>query len=211
MSLTAGSMTCRCYCLEDPPPKTFLANVERDMKRHAFRPVQVERSPRSWGWVNAQNVLDTDLTLEKIRFDDFLVFGLRVDRVTVNGRLLKAHVAAAIEKALRQRERKTLSRDERTAFVEKVRLDLMAKQMPLTGLYDAAWSLKTHHVYFSATGDALNQEFCDLFSDTFHTALTPLFPFLRAERKAKSEGLVDELLATMPVQLSPQYTDVSSR
>jgi hypothetical protein len=163
------------------------------------------------GWVNAQNVLDADLTLEKVRFDDFLVFGLRVDRVRVNGRLLKAHAAAAIEKALRQRERRTLSRDERMAFVEKVRLDLLAKQTPLTSLYDVAWSLETHHVYFSATGDSLNQEFCDLFGETFHTALTPLFPFLRAERKAKQEGLIDELLATMPAQLSPQYTDVPSR
>ena len=202
MGLTSGAITCRSYRLAAPPPKGFLTEIGMDLKRHAFRPVRVDRSPRSLGWVNARDVLDTDLTVEKVVYEDFLVLGLRVDRVTLNTRLLKAHFNRELVKALRERRKKQLSRDERAALLERVRLELMAKQTPSSSFYEMAWNLLTHHVYFSATSSSLNIEFCDLFSDTFHVAPLPLFPFVRADAKARSEGLAEELLASQAARFA---------
>ena len=121
----------------------------------------------------------------------------------MNARLLKAHYHRAVAELVRTRTKKQLGREERVALMEKTKLELMTKQSPSTSLYEMAWNLKTHHVYFSATSEKLSQEFCDLFSDTFHTGLTPLYPFLRAERKASKEGLKAELLETLPSIFSP--------
>lgn len=204
MSITSGTITCRAYCLAEPPGKNFLDDVAPDLERHAFKPVRVERSPRSLGWVSPRDILDTDLTLDKVLFEDFLVLGFRLDKVTVNARLLKAYCNQERLKYLRDHAgKKQMSRDERATLLEKVRLQLLKLQSPTTSFYEMAWNLRTHQVYFTATSTSLNQEFCDLFSDTFHTALTPLFPFIRADRKAAKEGLADELAATEPAYFSP--------
>jgi hypothetical protein len=206
MALTAGAITCRSYIASDSPASDFMTKVEADLKRHAFRPVRVDRSPRSLGWVNARNVLDTDLTGPKVIFEDYLLLGLRLDRVTVNARLLKAYFHQARIEFLHERRKKQLSREERATLLEKVKLDMMANQTPATSLYEMAWNTKTSHVYFSATSTSLNQEFCDLFSDTFHTALTPLLPYVRADMKAQKEGLTQELLTVQAVRFSPRGT-----
>lgn len=203
MGLSSGTISCRAYYLSAPPPKNFLSKAALDLKRHAFQPVRVDRSPRSLGWVNPRQILDTDLTVEKVVFEDFLVLGLRIDKVSVNARLLKAHFQRERGEALRERDKKQLNRDERSALLEKVRLELMRKQSPTTTIHEMAWNLQAHHVYFSALSASLNQEFCDLFSDTFHTALTPLYPFVRADLKAEKEGLREELLESQPARFVP--------
>jgi len=205
MPLTMGTITCRAYFLALPPQNGFLADAIRDIQRHAFHPPQADRGQvRSLGWVNPRNLLDARLTLEKIQFEDFLVIGLRIDKIALNARIVKAHYGEAVHEALKDRRKQGLSREERMAILDKVKMDLLVKQTPSTSLYEMAWNLKNHHIYFSATSESLNLEFCDLFSDTFHTSLTPYFPFLRAEEKAKQDGLTEQLLECLPARFSPQ-------
>ncbi|MBN1867282.1 recombination-associated protein RdgC [Candidatus Sumerlaeota bacterium] len=204
MPLSTGAVTCRAYTVAEPPQGDFLSGLARDLQRHAFQPVQAARGQmRSIGWVNPRNILDIKLSPEKVRFEDYVVLGMRVDKVTVNARLLKAHYAEEATRVLREHRKKVLGREERAALLEKVRLELAARQTPSTSLYEMAWNVRTHRVYFSATSQALNLEFCDLFSDTFHAGLTPLFPFLRAERKCKSEGRPEVLAEALPAQFCP--------
>jgi hypothetical protein len=66
-----------------------------------------------------------------------------------------------------------------------------------------AWNLRTHHVYFSGTSQTLNQEFADLFGETFHVRIMPLLPYIRATTVAERDGLKEELLASDPVRLAP--------
>ncbi|NQU43696.1 recombination-associated protein RdgC [bacterium] len=203
MSLISGAISARVYRVEEPPARDALHELGKDLKRYAFQPVRVDRSPRSMGWVSPRNLLDTDLAIEKVLFEDFVVLGLRLDKVTVNAKLLKAYYQQAVQKLLKDQQRKQLSRDERAALMERTKIDLMAQQSPTTSLYEMAWNLTSHHVYFSATSTALNTEFADLFQETFHTGLTPLFPYLRAEPKAQKEGLAEALMQLEPSILSP--------
>ena len=121
-----------------------------------------------------------------------------MDKISLNSRIVKATFEQAMHEVIKERRVKALGREEKAALLDKVKLDLMARQTPSTSLYEMAWNLTTSHVYFSATSETLNQEFCDLFGDTFHTGLTPMFPFLRAEVKAKKEGLTEALLESVP-------------
>jgi hypothetical protein len=203
MSLTAGTITCRTYRVTTPPVGDFLPGLQPDLRRHTFQPVRPDRASRSMGWVSPRNLLDTSLRVDHLVFGDFLVLGLRVDKITVNARVLKAHFAQAVQQVLRERSKKQLSREERTAILEKTKLELMAKQTPATSVYEAAWNLRTHRVYFTGTNETLNAEFCDLFQETFHVGLTPLHPVLRAEAKARKENIVDALMQAKAARFSP--------
>jgi DNA recombination-dependent growth factor C len=204
MPLTTGSITCRAYFLAVAPTHDVLAEGMRDLQRHSFAPPQLDRGQtRTLGWVNPRNLLDNHLAPEKILFEDFLVLGLRIDKVSLNSRMVKAYYNEAVVQALKDKRKQGLGREERLAIMEKVKMDLLARQTPSTSVYEMAWNLKTHRVYFSATSESLNLEFCDLFSDTFHTSLTPLYPFLRAETKAQKEGLMEALLESLPARFSP--------
>ncbi len=205
MSLTSGSITARPYIVTTPPEPGFLEKLDTDLKRHAFKPVKPEQSPRSIGWVHPRDVLDTDLTVDKVVFEDFLVLGLRVDKLMVNSRLLKAHFNIERLKFMKERSTKKLSRDERAALLERVKLTLMKQSSPSTSFYEMAWNMKTNHVYFSGTSQTLNQEFSDLFGETFHVRIIPLLPFIRATKMAERDNLKEELLAADPTRLAPGH------
>lgn len=203
MGLSNGAVTCRTYHTAEELPADFLSRVEKDLRQRAFRPVNPEQAPTSMGWVNARNVLDTDLRLEKVQYEDFLVIGLRLDKITLNNQLLKAHFAQRMEKILKEQGRKQMSRDEKSSLLDDVRLELMKKQTPSTALYEMAWNLQSNCVYFSNTGKKVNTEFCDLFQETFHVGLMPLFPYLRAELRCEREGTMDDLVRVEPAIFSP--------
>lgn len=207
MAITAGGISCRVYKLADSLPSDVWEKAEGDLKRRRFEPVDVERANRSMGWINAQDILDGDVTLDKCRFEEFLLLGLRVDKVTINSKLLKAHFRKAIQEKVKDRQKKQLGREEKTALLEHTRLKLMKAQSPASSFYEAAWNIETGHVYFSTAAKTINQDFCDLFQETFHVGLAPLFPYIRAEARAQKEGWLEELLRveperfTLPAQL----------
>lgn len=198
MPLSTGTLSCRVFTIAAPPVGDFLAKAQADVRGHSFRPVQPDRSTRSLGWVNPADVLDNAPDLDRLVFEDFLLLGLRLDRVAVNSRLLKAYVRHALDKLSRERNKRPIGREERAALLEKTRLDLLAKQSPSTAFYEMAWNMRTHHVYFTGSGNTLSAEFADLFQETFHVALTPLQPFIRAQAKAEKEGTLEEFLKSEP-------------
>jgi len=204
MSLTTGTVSCRSYLVEKiPTGPDFIKRVDTELARHSFRPVRVDRSPRSMGWVNVRDVLDTNLTMDKIQFGNYIVLGLRVDKVAINNKMLRAHFLRKLRDLLKQRQNRKLGREERAALLENTRIELMEAQSPATSLYEMAWGLESGHVYFSTSGNAINDEFADLFHDTFHASITPMFPFLRAQTQAEQEGMMAELLDTEPSSFSP--------
>lgn len=201
MPLTSGAVTCRIYRVADPPRGDFIEGALRDLRRHAFRAVAADRGQdRSMGWVNPRNVLDAELTPDKVRFGDYLVLGLRIDKITVNARILKARFQQAAEEMTAAREKKRLLRDERDALMERVRQEILSEQTPSTSLYEMAWDLESHVVYFSGTGESLNVEFADLFQETFHAGLILQVPYTRAQRHAAAQGQTEELENTRPAR-----------
>ncbi|HBF35570.1 TPA: hypothetical protein DDW35_13485 [Candidatus Sumerlaeota bacterium] len=200
MPLSVGTISCRTFYLAQPPVGDFLAQAQGDVRKHSFKPVQPDRSVRSLGWVDPSDVLDNAPLVERLVYEDFLLLGLRLDRVAINGRLLKAHFRHAMQKMSAERNKRPIGREEKAALLEKTRLDLLARQTPTSAFYEMAWNMRTHHVYFTGTGNTLANEFQDLFQETFHTGLTPLEPFLRAQVKAEKEGLLEPFLKAEPAR-----------
>ena len=200
MPLSAGTISCRVFYLAQPPVGDFLAQAQIDVRKHAFKGIDLNRSVRALGWINPNDILDDKPDLERLIFEDFLLLGLRLDRVAVNGRILKAHFRNALQKVSAERNKRPIGREEKAALLEKTRQDLLARQSPTSAFYEMAWNMSTHQVYFTATSNTLCNEFQDLFQETFHTGLTPLQPFLRAQVKAEKEGLLEPFLKAEPAR-----------
>lgn len=206
MPILAGSLSTRVWRVTDALPPQFSDTFERNLKRYAFKPINADKGQlRSMGWVNIRQVLDANLTMKKVLFDNVIALALRVDRVAINQRLFRATLAQEIAKALREkRESGGLTREQRTAIEDDVRMKLLKEQPPSMSVYEVAWHLESGNVFFSATGDKLNAEFSDLFTETFNMSLEPQFPFLRAQRLAKKARIEQELLELLPSPFSPQ-------
>lgn len=204
MTIIAGPFSGRIWRAVDSLPPHFDELVERNLPRHAFKPVNTERGElRSLGWVNIRQLLDTRLTLPKVMYDGTLALGLRIDKITLNMRLFKATLAQELAKLAKERKADKLSREEKSAMEDQVKQKLIRDQIPSTSIYEMSWHLESGTLLFTGGGDKLNAEFSDLFTETFNVSIEPQFPFYRAERYAKRQHLERELLEMFPSPFSP--------
>jgi hypothetical protein len=205
MPIISGALSARVWRVTEALPPQFGESFERNLKRHAFKPISTEHGHlRSMGWVNIRQVLDANVTMKKAMFDNVLALALRVDRITINQRLFRATLAQEIAKALREKGQSGgLTREQRSAIEDDVRMKLLREQVPSMSVYEMAWQLESGSVYFAATGDKLNAEFSELFTQTFNVGIEPQFPFLRAQHWAKKARRQRDLLELLPAPFSP--------
>ena len=185
-------------------PPNFKETLERNLQRHAFQPIDPERGQlQSIGWVNARQILDSRLNLEKVLFGSLIVMALRVDRLSIKQKLFRATLAQEIAKVLREKQRR-LSREEKLVIEDKVKMDLVKRTQPTTSTYEMAWRLEDGLVFFAATSQKLGMIFSDLFAETFQVAVEPQFPYLRAQSWADRQGQAQDLLELLPSPFSPE-------
>ena len=204
MPITAGAASGRTFRVSESLPPNFRETIERNLQRHAFKPIDPERGElQSIGWVNIRQLLDTRLTLEKVLFRNLIALGLRIDRLTINQRLFRATLAQEIGKKLREKGVSNLSREERLVLEDKVRIDLIKRTQPATALYEMVWQLDTGVVFFGTGGQKIGLVFADLFAETFQVNVDPQYPYLRAQCWADRQKLGQELLELLPSPFSP--------
>lgn len=204
MPLTAGTLSTRTWRILDQLPPNFKDVFERNLQRHAFKPIDPERGElQAMGWVNIRQMLDANLSLHKVLFGNLILLALRLDKLSINQRLFRALLAQEIGKLIREKGREKLSREEKLVIEDKIRLDLIKRTQPATAVYEMAWHMESGVVFFGATGERLNMAFADLFTETFQVAIEPQFPFLRAQRWADRQKLGTELLELLPAPFSP--------
>lgn len=205
MPLTAGSVSGRAFRVIDQLPPNFKEMFERNLARHAFRPIDPEKGQlSSLGWVNIRQMLDARLTLDKVLFGSSLLLALRLDKLAINQKLFRATFAQELARLMREKNRGQLSREERAVLEDKVRMDLIKRTQPSTAVYDVAWLLEHGLVFFGATGEKLGMQFQDLFAETFQVSLESMYPALRAKTWADKQGLGQELLELLPAPFSPE-------
>jgi len=204
VGLIAGPLSAAFWRVTEPLPPDFAQAAERHLKRLAFKPLDPARGPgRSVGWVHISQILDSGLTLRRVRFGDVIALGLRVDRLALNPRLFRAAVAQELARAEREKGAEAVTGRLRAAREAKVRLELLRVQTPTTAVYDVAWHLQQGVVVFGSTSARLNAEFGELFGQTFGVAIEPATPLDRAVAWARRQRMEPELAAALPAALSP--------
>ena len=194
MPLINGSVSYRKFALGDDLPKDFDQKLPTSLQRHAFREIDPRKNPEmSIGWVNALNPMDTALTVEKVLRGKYVVLGLRRDKKSLSGALLKARVNEAIRAALRERRTRKISREEIAGLRDTVKTEMLSHVSAATSLYEMLWNYEDGDVYFSCQAEKTCIEFMDIFEETFGVALVDVNLVARAERFIERTGMSVEI------------------
>lgn len=191
--LTHGSATLREFYVDGDRPENWRA-FETPLSRYAFRPIAIDKGEtRSAGWVNPRQVLDNDVSLDKLKVGPWLLLALRQDRLALNARIFRARRDLAMTEAAAKAKKTQLSKNERQAVEDKVKLDMLRAQTPSTQIIEAAWHPDEEVVYVAAASEAITLVFSDLFVATFGLTLMPGVAGIRSLRWAESNGCADRL------------------
>ena len=199
MPLTHGSVSLREFTVEGEVPADSGRAFDAALRRYAFRPVAVEKGEtRSVGWVNPRQVLDADVTMEKLRVGPWVFLALRQDRMALNARLFRARRDQALAEAAAKAKKTRLSKNERQAVEEQVRLDMMRHQTPSTQIIEAAWRPNEGVVFVAASSETAALAFSEIFSVTFGLTLVPSVAAMRMIKWAEKKGVADRLAQLAP-------------
>lgn len=205
MPLLNGSLSARIWRVTEALPPRFNEIFDRNLQRHAFKPVDTEKgNVISIGWTNIRHVLEPEVRLEDALTGGVIALGMRIDRISINPRIYKARLAQEIDKVLRQKNKERLTDDQRQVIEQKVKQELLLKQPPSMSIYEMGWHLEQGLVFFGSSGNKVNQDFADLFAETFNVGLEPQFPYYRAQKFAAKQRLDHELREALPSAFSPR-------
>jgi DNA recombination-dependent growth factor C len=180
--LQASVSLSRYRAVEQPQPSA-LAEVPQKLKEYAFRDIDGTTDERSFGWVNFDDMLDSNWSVSPPEKGDFFAFALRLDTRRVQPAVLKKHVQIALNDELvkaKEQGRKFVGRDRKREIKEQVALKLRARALPIPAVFPVVWAPADNRIYFESTNAKAKSLFEDLFSDTFQLTLEPLTPFFMA-------------------------------
>ncbi len=151
-----------------------------------------EEDTRS-GWITTEHLYDTQVTIEKVWRDPYVLLALRIDRKRVPRAVLLAHVAIE-ETAARKAKGRGLKPAERRQVRAQVKDRLVAEAVPVSASYPMFWNCASGLVGFGNVGSGANDEFVSLFQATFELDLEPLSPFTLASLGAGGDAAAVERL-----------------
>lgn len=213
MSFASGPITFRRYFIEGPFARVVDDGMVRVLNDHAFGRHGTATPDRSEiGWVSGEHAFDTRFTPDKIAYDRFAYFMIRVDKTSPPPAILQSYV--------RQEELAETDQAESDASGRQVlggparkrareRAIIRAQEEAKKGLYrriatyPALIDLPRRTVYLGNTGSAVGDRFLELFRDSFGASLEPADSALVAHRIAAAAGDARAIEDAAPFHLIP--------
>lgn len=192
MAFFSPSVSITRYRIMDEVSDQLLREVPERLVKHAFQDIDHTADERSFGWVCADDYLDSRWQASPPEKGHFFVFSLRLDTRRVSPAVFKKHVALAEREflaSITDPDKRFISKDRKREIREQVMLKLRARALPVPAVFEAAWDLRSHTVYLASTNSKVRSLFEDLFTLTFELALEPLTPFFLAARMLGEEAL----------------------
>ncbi len=195
MGIMRGAISVRRYRVAGDVPEDFRTVYADALADHAWR------EPREWlpgveaiGWCEIHNLLDTEFTdINKWLYNEYLVAAMRVDKKSLPGALMKAHLDKRVQAWCLEHQRPKAPAKVKSDIKDQLQFEMLQKTLPRVQTFEFSWNLAEGHVLFHASADRANDEFRKLFRHTFGLVLLPWSPL---------DFLADspELSATLEVQ-----------
>ena len=196
MGAFQGGITYRQYRVDQHLPPQWQKKVQVGFSNQLAKEIDPQsEDERSTGWCNAHFALDTSLTLEQCLYNEYIVAGMRVDTLIVPKRLLAVYCEKEERRAMRELRKEVLTRYERAEIREQVEKTLRKKVLPSIKSTEMVWNWETGYVRFFSTSKGLNEEFTELFEESFGLTLTPEYAYTLAHDPQL--GLSAELLSSL--------------
>ena len=178
MGVLKGTITTRRYRVLGDLPGDFRDRYRESLVGHAFRAAASRTyAEEVVGWVEIGNLLDTRFEdLDHWMMDSYVVLGLRVNKKSVPGTLLRAHVAKAAREWCEAEGRTRCPAKVKAELREKLEDDLLARSLPKVSVYELVWNLDEGWLAFHNTSDRVNDRMRTLFFRTFGHRLLPDSP-----------------------------------
>ena len=221
MGVFEGSLSFKTFYVEGEPPNGFHQDYLAKLQKHFFVPLTpVGEEDRSVGWVPVQDPIAESFTHDQVFFNQYVVFGMRIDKWALPSAWVKAMTRQAIAQRLPQvskeeakileddgklRTKAKLSKREK----DKIKLEIitLVKQHILTSMkvIDVCWNIAERKLRFWSQSQAVCDEFAELFKETFGLEIHEDCPLLIA----KDLGMTEKQLDAM-VDLDPWYPSFES-
>lgn len=221
MGVFEGSLSFKTFYVEGEPPNGFHQAYLAKLQKHFFVPLTpVGEEDRSVGWVPVQDPIAESFTHDQVFFNQYVVFGMRIDKWALPSAWVKAMTRQAIAQRLPQvskeeakileddgklRTKAKLSKREK----DKIKLEIitLVKQHILTSMkvIDVCWNIAERKLRFWSQSQAVCDEFAELFKETFGLEIHEDCPLLMA----KDLGMTEKQLDAM-VDLDPWYPSFES-
>ena len=196
MGAFQGGLTYRQYRVNQALPPKWQKKIQDGLSKHLAKEIDpAGDSDRSIGWCNAHFALDTSISLEQCLYNEYIVVGMRIDTLIVPKRLLAVYCEREERRAMQELKKEVLSRYERAEIREGVEATLRKKVLPSIKTAEIVWNWETGYVRFFNTSKGLNEEFIELFEESFGLTLTPEYAYTLAHDPAL--GLSTELLKAL--------------
>lgn len=198
MGLLSGALTFKIYKVDEKLPDDYIDLLSVGVKKYHFRQFANEsRETVSKGWINPINPLEEIHDIEKLIVDEYLALGFRIDRKSVNKRLLKAHVDKRLAEIKKEKKIVRVSKGDKDAIVEEIRIKLLKLASPVTTIIEVAYNLNKNIIYFGSLAKSRNDDFIELFMESFGLNLSMVEPYtvVRSNSQKVGENFLQKYLA----------------
>lgn len=212
MGATSGALSYRRYFVKGELPSEPLQTLTRAVAKFAFRDIDPEsEEDRALGWASAESILNTEIEQTDLFQGPYLLVTLRVETLRPPASLVRAHLIEETRQRLASTGRERMPRAERKALLEEIQVRLKRQMLPTIRGYDMVWHLDSGLMRFWSHSPKLNEEFLELFEDTFGMQAVPETPFTTAERLGLNEESLEQLTFLEPEPMSPYAVEKGSQ
>lgn len=202
MGVFSGPITFRRFEVIGDLPEGFRDQFVDAISKRAHQEVDPNsEDERSWGWVCAGDILDTEFLHDKLLVGNYYLLQLRVDTLKVPAGALKIYLTRAENEFRQAMGRERLTKADKEDVKDRVVKALRKRVLPSIKGYDVAWNIQTGVVRLWTHDKTVGDLFQELFVDTFGLRLVPRTPFTVLEHLEVPEGAQDDILKLAPADL----------
>lgn len=189
MGAISGTITTSAYYLLEDLPKDFRTAYVEAMTAKRFKDIDISSDQdESVGWCVTSDPFDTDFSIEKLHFTDYLMFSMRQDVLRLSPSVFKLHLAKRIADYKAEFDKDKVTKAEADNVRELLERELRRKVLPSIRIHDAVWNIQRGEVWLFTTNKRVNEIFQDLFTSTFGLTLAPRNAYARLERMKLPEA-----------------------
>lgn len=203
MGIISGALSGRQYSVEGDFSHTAIDKHALNIEKYSFKPVNLHAGEiEAFGWVNPMKILDSEVTTDKISFDEYIVLFMRHDKYSINKKILKAKIDEEIENYCQKKGKTQITKDEKKIINSKVQFELLKTLSPSTQIYESAWNPARKTLIFTNTSERINNVFCEIFFNTFGVTLNPLLPYVKVENWLEKNNIEFNLDKLLPIEFN---------
>jgi DNA recombination-dependent growth factor C len=194
MGARKGSISYSLFHVDGEPPTDFREAYLDQIREFSFRALTPDsEEDASHGWSVLDDLLSAEFSRDNVFLGEYLCLGMRTDRWSLPGALLRAHVDRRVVEVKAEHSKAKLFRSEKIAIREEVTRQLKRKTLPSAAVVDMVWTLDRKEVRFWSQSSRALELFESLFESTFGLRLVPDNPYIAALNCGLSDTMVGRL------------------